>query len=158
MRCARARKEIEANPQRIADLTLTAAIGLLAPPTIIVNPTVEPRETILVKATVFEPPRETILVKVKVFEPPREPAQQVTWDDYAEVEMIMDYIRQLASSKEKYAVAGDVAFIVDRMSADQQAEVVKQLADIQSLAVLFTEAIKQAAAMRSGSNVLTSRQ
>jgi hypothetical protein len=159
MRLARHAPELERKSATVADLSLREAAGLLTEHRVIVERPIEHCEVRPVKVEVTTEHREIRAVGYVI-----KPAQPVAWDGQAdrqarfEVETIMRYIRQLASSKEKYAGAGALTVIVDHMSAAQQAEVVKQLADIQSLAVLLSEAIRQAAAVRSGGNVLTFRQ
>jgi hypothetical protein len=104
-----------------------------------VEKTIEPRE-LVVSAIVGQPIEHRLATSVAV--------TLIDADDYAErqadddAELITSCISQLASTADKF----DLAFIVERIPPDRQAEVAKDLADIQQFAALLGEALNQAAA------------
>jgi hypothetical protein len=145
MRLARHAPELARKSATVADLTLREAAVLLTEHRVIADRAIEHRDelvapVLVVPVLVGQPIEHRLAIPVAV--------TLSDADDYAErladddVEQITRCISQLASTADKF----DLAFIVARIPPDRQAEVAKDLADIQHFAALLGEALNQAAA------------
>jgi hypothetical protein len=147
MRLARHAPELEAKCATVAYLTVREAAYLVTAPigradvhaSFVINQ-MEPRE---IRALGFEITTEHKEMRGVGYVTDEVAEKQADRD--RQVWLITRYIRDLASNTSEFADVGDLAFIVERVPRDQQAEMTEQLIDIQRFASLLGEALKQAA-------------